>query len=319
MNVNRSLLSLLVMTIGVLAFMPNTAEAQRYSDPRSYYREFFSENRRIQMKHMRLMESQLRGDEERRVKRYRQMVGEQIQESLQAVRRLGGYQGDSTLRREYINALEMYNKAFNTTVSDSLSENPMQSYAKLEAYYTAVEESEGLAFDAAYKIEKAEDYFARQYNVDLRRDKEMLQQKDRMDKAMLHGRDVTLSFIRVYAKVEKILAYLEDVDYENDTLPDMMTELRKAIATSKEDVPQLMEFEEEALAEFLEDYLEDIEDELNKNLTPIAETLRNEYVAEDDYEDAKDDLEDFQEWHEEVMEDYKEEKNDLAEEFLPED
>lgn len=295
--------------------------AQRSGDPRSYYREFSSESRRIAMKNLRYMQTLLKGEDPRRVNRYAEMVGEQLVESKRNLKRIGPYEDDKVLYNEFMEALDMYSEAFKSTVPDSLKENYMATFENLTAYYKALEEAEGLAIDAAYKMEEAEKYFAKKYEVRRIPNERTEIAMAKVDNVVLHERDVTRAYVRVRALVDEILTVLDEGEMETRQAkaPGLMSDLRSAVSKSLEEGYNLTQFEEDDLAKELISYVEDIQDEITGELAPLAQQLTNEFLDPDDYEDAVEDLEDFIEWHESLKEDFREEKEEFIIDYLEED
>lgn len=295
------------------------AAAQKYKDPRQYYRVFANENRKIKRKNLMFFEASIKGEDERRVQKYREMVVEQLRESAKEIDRVGAYEDYEILKREYADALELYIKAFDDQLGDAwaLKDSMYNSWEHLNKYYDALEKAETSMLDAAYKIEEAEQHFTQKYYVDRRIDEETELTYERLDEITPHVRDMTIAFYRVHMQVEKFLEAIEN--QQRDTLGQMVTNIRKSIRTSQEEVADWADFEEDDLFEETVDYMEDISEEIDEVLRPIAEAYSNEYLAEDEYEDAEDQLERFKSWYNDLVADWKETKTELVEDYLPED
>lgn len=295
------------------------AAAQKYKDPRQYYRVFANENRKIKRKNLMFFEASIKGEDERRVQKYREMVVEQLRESAKEIDRVGAYEDYEILKREYADALELYIKAFDDQLGDAwaLKDSMYNSWEHLNKYYDALEKAETSMLDAAYKIEEAEQHFTQKYYVDRRIDEETELTYERLDEITPHVRDMTIAFYRVHMQVEKFLMAIEN--QQRDTLGQMVTNIRKSIRTSQEEVADWADFEEDDLFEETVDYMEDISEEIDEVLRPIAEAYSNEYLAEDEYEDAEDQLERFKSWYNDLVADWKETKTELVEDYLPED
>lgn len=311
-----------LVLLAVISVMTGSqALGQRSGDPRSYYREFSSESRRIAMKNLRYMQTLLKGEDPRRVNRYAEMVSEQLEDSKRNLERVGPYEDDRVLYDEFIEALEMYTKSFEGTIPDSLKENYMASFENLTAYYKALEEAEGLALEAAYKMEEAEKYFAKKYEVRRIPNERTEKALAKVDNVVIHERDATRAYVRVRAKVDELLKVLEEGDLETKQAkcPGLLSELRNNIATSLKEAKELMQFEEDDLAKEVLSYIEDIDDEMEDELSPLVRQLTNEFLDPDDYEDAQEDLEDFIEWHNSLKEDFQEEKEEFIVDYLEDD
>ena len=216
--------------------------------------------------------------------------------------------------------MDMYINAFenNFGVAEELSKNRYNSYEDLKKYYEAVTKAEGEMLDAAYRIEQAEEHFAKNHYLTITRDEEMEEEYRMLDEVTLYSRDMTLSFFRVDAQVRK---YLKAVEVGGtDSLSAIVSDLRAAYHESKKEVEQYTDFDgRKMLYNEMLDYLEEIEGELNENLPELTENLKNNFLAEDEYEDTQRDLERFIKRHKYRVENFFETKNDLIEDYLPED
>lgn len=308
---------LLILSFTLISVL---ASAQRYKNPRSYLREFTNQNRKIQVKTFRYMEATLKGADERMVTRYREMVTDQLKDSKREISYVGDYNGDETVTKEYIKALDMYINAFekNFGKADELIKNRYNSYEDLKAYYEATQKAEDEMLEAAYVMEAAEDYFGKRYDTEPMRNEELQQQFIALDEVTLYSRDMTLAFFRVDAQVR---AYVAAAKAGNtDTLSDILSDMRLAIRDSREEVKQYSDFEgEDGLLKEVEYYLEDMGEETNNNLNELTDALQNKFAAQDDYEDAQRDLERFIKNHEVRVADFFDERTDLLLEYLPED
>src|SRR5690606_13824121 len=113
-----------------------------------------------------------------------------------------------------------------------------------------------------------------------------------LDEVTLYSRDMTLSFFRVDAQARKFLGAVQRDHL--DSLPLIVTEMRKAIKTSQEEVEEYADFEgEKDLYNELVDYLEEMEDEVNENLAELAQNLQNEFLDEKQREEAQKQLKNF--------------------------
>lgn len=309
----RSLLAL-IFIVSVFG-----AEAQKYKDPRQYYRQFANENRKIKRKNLMFFEASLKGEDERRVAKYREMVIEQLRESKKEVDRVGPYEDYEILQREYSDALELYIKAFDEELGEAwaLKDSMYNSWDDLTSYYKALDKAEQDMLDAAYKIERAEEHFTHKYYVDRMVDEETELTYQRLDEITPHVRDMSVAFYRVHMQVENFLKAIDEK--KRDTLPRMVTEIRKTIRTSEEEVSEWADFEEDDLYDETVSYLQDMNEEIDETMRPLAEAFSNEYLGEDEYEDAQDLLERFRDWYNDLVTDWKETKMELIEDYLPED
>ncbi len=309
-----------LLSLVLLATLLPAAQAQRYRNPDQYLRAFTNENRKISKKNFLYLAASLKGKDERRVQRYREMVLEQLKDSRKEVARIGTYDDYEILQREYMDGLALFIDAFENDfgIADSLTANRYRSYDDLKKYFDAVTKAEGEMLDAIYKMEKAEEHFAKMNYITITRDEEMERQYELLDEVTLYSRDMTLSLFRVEQSVRDFLKALNEET--PDSLLHKVSDIRMAISTSEDEIAEYADFEgEDDLYYEVAGYLQDVQEEVEVNLGPIAEKLENEYLPEDEYQDAQDDLQDFVERHEDRLLDYFEARADLIEDYLPED
>lgn len=307
--------------IAAFLFVGLSAEAiaQRHKDPRSYYREFQSQSRRIQMKTMRYLEASVKGEEPRRVSKMREMVIEQLKDSKRELDRVGAYQGDEVLQREYLKGLDKFIKAFekNFVEADKLVESANESFEDRMKYFEAQNEAEAEMIDALYIMEEAENYFAKTYDVDLRRDPEDKRRFDKLDLLSVYMRELSIPFYRVDAQIQSFIAAAEA--RKGDTLNDIVHDLRKATSESLDDLQDVPQFDgKEWLEDEVRNYLEEITEEMDETIQPLADQLSNNFLPEDEYEDAQEDLRRFKEWQADRVADFKQTKADIVERYLEE-
>lgn len=307
--------------IAAFLFVGLSAEtfAQRHKDPRSYYREFQSQSRRIQMKTMRYLEASVKGEEPRRVSKMREMVIEQLKDSKRELDRVGAYQDDEVLQREYLKGLDKFIKAFEKSFveADKLVESANESFEARMKYFEAQNEAEAEMIDALYIMEEAENYFAKTYDVDLRRDPEDKRRFDKLDLLSVYMRELSIPFYRVDAQIQSFISAAEA--RKADTLNDIVHALRKATSESLDDLQDVPQFDgKEWLEDEVRNYLEEITEEMDETIQPLADQLSNNFLPEDEYEDAQEDLRRFKEWQADRVADFKQTKTDIVERYLEE-
>lgn len=288
------------------------------NDARAYFKDFQSETRRISRKNYIYLEASVKGSDATRVERYREMVVEQLNESTKAIDRLSMYEGDDVLKREYMDALAMYVKAFGEQfkMADSLNAFKFNSFKDLMLYHTQLTDAEQNMIDASYKIKKAEEYFAKKYNVELRRDEETEEEYRILDEITLYARDMTEAFFRVDDQSQRFI----NVAARNhtDSLELIVNDMRVAIKTSEETIANYTDdLENDKLKRDVKFYLEDVKEELNVQMVPLAEKLDNPYMEEKEYKKAKKELENFIYQTNKYREDFFDARADLIEDYLP--
>ncbi len=311
----KRLLSLLL----ALFILVPVAEAQRYKNARSYYREFQSQGRKIGIKNMRYLEAVVRGDDARRINKYREMVMEQLQDSKRDLSRVGPYKDDDVLHREFLAGLDMYMEAFEDFgAAEKLTENRYNSYADLQKYYEAANKAEIKMLDAAYKIEKAEDYFGKTYMVDLRRDEAFQEKQFKLDEITVYTRELTLIYFRVDGELTALFNAI-DAD-KGDTLAVIITNLRKSIRTAQSELEEKEPLEfDDSLEDMLGYFLEEIDGSIDEDLRPMAEKFQFKYQDQEDLEDAQVMLREMKEWQKEMRAEYFGAMNDLITDYLEEE
>lgn len=282
-----------------------TLEAQRYKDARTYYREFQSQSRRLNIKNMRYLEAVAKGSDERMVAKFREMVLEQLKETKRDLGRVGAYNEDDVLWKEYMTAIDMYIEAYSTDFgkAQALSADKYTSYEKLKAYYEASSVAEVKLLDANFKIEKAEDFFAKTYKVDLRRDTAAINKALRLDDITMYTRDLALIYYRVDAH---LLAIFKAVDVNRtDTLSKVITDLRKDIRIAQAEIEEVGDYKgDEDLVDFILGFIEEIDGSIDEELRPAAEILEARYQDQENLADAKDAMADYKAWHDDMALDF---------------
>lgn len=314
---NRILISLGFL---LLLLAPFGGQAQRYDDPGDYYREFFSENRRLQMKKIRYLESALANEDPRRTQRYRQMVLEQVKESLNTIPRFSDYRGDSIMLREYLKAFRMYKKAFEGPFgkAEKLGADRYAGYDSLKLYYQYFNEGERLMLDADYTIQEAHDYFFNEYTYKPRLTSDLDEKLALIDQLSLYFRDVNLAFYRVDAVLRRFFKQVENK--QRDSLSATVADLRRAVRTSMEEAEQLEGLEgNNEPVEDLKDYLAEVNENIDEEIRPLAENLANEFLPAEQYEEAMEDLQDLREWHQEQRSQFLENQKEVIAAYLEEE
>lgn len=309
----KKLLGLLIL----LFIASPSMEAQRFKDARSYYREFQSQNRKISIKNMRYLESVVKELDARRINKFREMVVDQLKDSKRKLSKVGPYKGDDVLHREYMESLDLYLEAFEKDfgAAEELTAKRYDSYEDLQKYYETANAAEMKMLDAAFKIEKAEDFFGKTYTVDLRRDSATIYKQEKLDEITVYTREITLIYFRVDAELRALFKAIE-AD-KADTLGVIITNMRKSLRAAQTEVEGIEPFEYDgALEDQLLYYLEEIDASIDEELRPMAEAFQFKYKDQADLEEAQDMLEDLKLWHEEITFEYFETQRGLITDYL---
>lgn len=310
---------ILGLLLALFLLVPAAEAQRRYKDARSYYREFQAQTRKIGIKNMRYLEAVVKGDDARRVNKYREMVVEQMRESKRSLARVGGFNGDDVLHREYMQALDMYLEAFEKDfgAAEELTANRYNSYDDLQKYFEAANKAEIKMLDAGYKIESAEDYFGKTYNVDLRRDTILRNKQVLLDEVTVYTRELTSIYFRVDGELTALFNAIS-AD-KGDTLAIIITNLRKAIRKAQSELSEIEPFEyDDGLEDQLLSYLEEIDGAIDEDLRPMAETFQFKYQDSDDLEDAQAVLADMKEWQTISRSEYFETQSGIIADYLEE-
>lgn len=309
--------ALLIILVSLFA-LPQV-EAQRFKDPRAYYREFSSQTRRIQTKNLRYVEAVARGDDSRIINKFRQMVVDQLKESRKVIDRVGPYNDDDVLQREYLGGIDMYLEAYEKDfgAAEDLTANRYNSLPDLEAYYAAANVAEVKVLEAAFKIEKAEDYFGKTYKVDLRRDTVLAEKLLRLDDIIVMVREVTLEYFRVDAQLQRLFKAIDSDS--TDMLNEIITDLRKSIKTAQ------IELEAKEPMEGYDDlhdqafyFFDEVNASIDEELRPMAEVFEFKYKDQDDLEKAQKTLNGYKEFRDDMYATFFETRKELILDYLEE-
>ena len=298
-------------------FFSLSLPAQRYRDPGDYYRELSSQNRRLQMKKMRYLESVLTNSDPRRTDRYRELVVEQIDNSLSELRRVGAYKGDSVVIKEYIRGYKMQEEAFKELFgqAEELGGSRFTNYDSLKRYYDHFNKAELTMNEGDYILSEADAYFFNTYSFEPRRSNDLGEQLQKLDQLSVYLRDVNMAFYRVDAVLHEFFVAVEEKRV--DSLQEMVVQLRRAVKTSQEEARSIGEFQgEDDAIDFLMDYLEEVQDNIDDTFRPLAEKFSNQFLADEDYKDALKDLRKLEEWHQEERSEFLEDQQEMVEDFL---
>ncbi|AEV33774.1 hypothetical protein Oweho_2814 [Owenweeksia hongkongensis DSM 17368] len=309
-----------VLSLLILLSFGFASQAQRYKKPEQYFREFQTQKRKINKKNLMYLKASLRGDDERRVAKYREMMVDQLKDSKTELSRMGNYEGYDILQREFVDALTIYIDAYEKDfgIAEELTEHRYDSYEDLKKYYDAVTKAEGGMLDASYKMEKAEDHFAKMHFFTIDRDEEIEEEYRLLDEVTLYTRDMTLSFFRVEQHSKDFLFAINEG--RTDTLDIILTEMQKDIRVSKAEIDEYADFDgEKELYKFTEYFLEEMNIEVTENLRPLADQLENKYLEDKDYKKAQKELERFVDRHNGYLDEFFETKSELILDYLPED
>ncbi len=317
---NISLMKRLIPLLALLVGLSTLSYAQKYKNPEQYLREYSTQNRKIHKKNLLYLKSSIKGDDPRKVARYREMVIEQLKDSRTYITRVGPYGDQDVLNREYIAGLTLFIDAFENDfgIAEELTANRFNSYDDLKKYYDAVFVAEGKMMDANDKMEAAEDYFAKMNFINLVRDEEVEEEYEKLDEVTLYTRDMTLSFYRAGAQVRR---FIEMAASDNkDSLQDVLGDLRKAIKESKAEIAEYANFEGNSkLYKATLYYLEELSDEVNNNLGTLADQIQNDFLDEKEYKKVQKNYERFQARNQELVEEFLETRSELIMDYLPED
>ena len=309
-----------VLSLFILLSFGFTSQAQKYKKPEQYFREFQAQKRKINKKNLLYLKASLRGDDERRVAKYREMMVDQLKDSKTELSRIGDYEGYDILQREFVDALTIYIEAYEKDfgIAEELTAHRYDSYEDLKKYYDAVTKAEDGMLDASYKMEKAEDHFAKMHFFTIERDEEIEEEYRLLDEVTLYTRDMTLSFFRVEQHAKDFLWAVNEG--KTDSLDIILTQMQKDIRVSQAEIEEYADFEgQKDLYKFTEYFLEEMTLEVNENLRDLADQLENKYLEDKDYKKAQKDLERFVSRHNEYLQDFFDTKRDLILDYLPED
>lgn len=302
----------------------SASQAQRYQNPRYYYRQFNNELIKIQKKDLRYRHAKVREEGRDKVESYRQSVVEQIESSRQEVRNMPPFKKDTMLIMGYTEGLDSLHLAF-TELLDSaliLERYQYESYPELNKYYLKLSKTEK-KIDRAYEVlEEEEEEFAIVNDMRLKRDKEIEKQYELLAQVNKHIRSISLSYYRLDHAMTNFVDTIHkytNVNLDTFFLPETVDEIRLLAKQEREKASDYEDPElKKGLHKELMSYLKELKGQSKKTLMPIAEQLHTEPFYTNECRDARIDLKFFAEHYDNLARGFLKARMNYIEEYFPE-
>lgn len=275
--------------------------------------------RKINKKNLLYLKASLKNEDARKVAKYREMVVTQLKDSKKVIDRLPNYKDYDILRKEYMSGLSQFIDAYENdfNVAQELVADRYNSYEDLKIYYDAVMKAEDQLLNASYRMEEADNHFAKMHQMNLVKDAEMEEEYRMLDEVTLYSRDMTLSFFRVEQHIKD---FLLATNGNQDSLSSILEFMQKDLTLSLAEVANYADFDgQDNLYKQVLSFLEETQEALDDVLTPLAEELSNSFLEEKEFKKAQKELSSFISDNNKHIEDFYAEKDKLILEYLPED
>ena len=308
---------LMLLTLTLLVAIPSV---QAQNSAMSYYRKISNEKRKVEKKRLKYVQYDMLGDNPAKADKYREMVVDQVESSMQTIERMRPYQGDSAFRNDYVRVLDLYRLAYtkkfgNIQELEGLSTN---SYEDMMKYLDAVGEMEIVIEEAALKLRMNEEYFANKYNFRLNIDEEMEEQYFVLTDVLYYTRDVYRSYYRVEDQLNAFLESTEEFDVKTARL--YQRSIVKAIEKSISEIVVLGDFDgDDNHQKEVVSLMEDLEEIMKDDLVEILDLADEGSYDERQWDKAMKKLEGFKEEVNEFKAAYNMSKSRFVEDYLPED
>ena len=295
-------------------------QAEAQNSAMSYYRKIANEKKKVEKKRLKYFQYALKGDNPKKAEKYRTMVVDQVETSMEVIQKMKPYKGDVAFRNDYVRVLSLYTQAYTKTYGDieELEASSRNSYEDMMKYLDAVEVMEGEIEEAAIKLRRNEEYFANKYKFRLVIDEEVEEQYLTLNDVLYYTRDVYRSYYRVEDQIYALVESANDFDVKTARIYKKNT--IKAIEKSISEIVVLGDFdgddnhEEEVIG-----LLEDLEEQLKEDFNDILDLADEGSYDERQWDKAMKKLEDFIEDLQGFQIAYYESKAEFVEDYLPED
>lgn len=286
----------------------------------SYYRKIANEKRKVEKKRLKYVQYDVLGDNPKKADKYRLMVVTQVESSMETIKRMKPYKGDSAFRNDYVRVLDLYRLAYTKKYGNiqELEAASKNSYEDMMKYLDAVGDMEIVIEDAAEKLRRNEEYFSNKYNFKLNVDEEMEEQYYVLTDVLYYTRDVYRSYYRVEDQLNAFLESADEFDVKTGRL--YQRSIIKAIEKSISEIVLLGDFDgDDNHMEDVKDLLEDLEYKMKRDLAEILDLADEGSYDERQWDKAMKKLEVFIEEMNEFKMAYNESRTRFVEDYLPDD
>ena len=286
----------------------------------SYYRKIANEKRKVEKKRLKYVQYDVLGDNPKKADKYRTMVVTQVESSMETIKRMKPYQGDSAFRNDYVRVLDLYRLAYTKKYGNiqELETASTNSYEDMMKYLDAVGDMEIVIEEAAEKLQRNEEYFSNKYNFKLTVDEEMEEQYYVLADVLYYTRDVYRSYYRVEDQLNAFLESTEEFDVKTARI--YQRAIIKAIEKSISEIVILGDFDgDDNHLEDVVGLLEDLESKMKDELGEILDLADEGSYDEKQWDKAMKRLEGFEEEMAEFKTAYVLSRTRFVEDYLPED
>lgn len=286
----------------------------------SYYRKIANEKRKVEKKRLKYVQYDVLGDNPKKADKYRVMVVTQVETSMETIKRMKPYQGDSAFRNDYVRVLDLYRLAYTKKYGNiqELEVASTNSYDDMMKYLDAVGDMEIVIEEAAEKLRRNEEYFSNKYNFKLNIDEEMEEQYYVLTDVLYYTRDVYRSYYRVEDQLNAFLESTEEFDVKTARL--YQRSIVKAIEKSISEIVVLGDFDgDDNHQKEVIGLMEDLEELMKDDLVVILDLADEGSYDERQWDKAMKRLEDFKEEVNEFETAYSMSKTRFVEDYLPDD
>ena len=309
---------LVFIFIALMFFVPQM-EAQ--NSAQGYFRKIANEKKKVDKKRLKHFQMALKGDNPKKEEKYRTMVVDQVVSSMNTIKKLPPYKGDSAFRNDYVRVLNLYKEAYTRSYGDiqELKDSSQTSYDNMMLYLDAVEEMEYTIEEATEKLKRNEEYFSNKYNFPLRIDEEMEEQYEELNYVLYYLRDSYRNYYKVEFELKKIKNLdIADFVVKQERKHQMVTV--KAIEKTISETVVLGDYEgDDSYQKDLIGLLEDVESMMREDYTEILDLAEDGSYDERKWDKGMSKFESFKEDLTSIMQNYYEIKAGFVEGYLPED
>ncbi len=194
-----------------------SVNAQDFSDPVVYNNYLIKEQTKIIKLSLEYLNYSIQSDDYDGIDKKRLEFLSEIRRSMNKVRRLPNFQGTARLKRQTIEVFEEYISVYETDLIESLGLKKQfdDSYQALEAYLEAESEVDDKLNRAIDKLYKAQEAFARKYDLKLDEydEVDLSDEIDQISELSKYSRAVFLEYFKVSWEFNELLKLLPDQNH----------------------------------------------------------------------------------------------------------
>lgn len=204
------------LTFLALIALPFIGSAQKeFSDPLEYYKHFNLEHAKVSNKNMEYIQTSVHSDDLMAIEQKRLELVKLIKGSIEEVKALPDYEGDTAMRSESVAVLESYLNSFEIEFEqvNSLKQDSRESYEAMEAYFQTLKAGEKKIEEASKRFSAAQKAFAKAHEIILVDAPENSQITD-LNRLNAYHRKIFLEEFRVSKKNSEFMDAVDKRDAE---------------------------------------------------------------------------------------------------------